>query len=66
MNLMHIDKITLFQFFCRGTYPPAVEYVNYLDRPNITLVEKFRNMQLEVEEPLENGELDHEVHVLYV
>ncbi|KAI3712040.1 hypothetical protein L1987_70589 [Smallanthus sonchifolius] len=44
----------------RGSYPPAVEYANHVDRAHITLVEKFRNIQLEVEEPLENGELDHE------
>ncbi|KAK9060480.1 hypothetical protein SSX86_021184 [Deinandra increscens subsp. villosa] len=62
MNLMHIDGITLLLLFCSGSYPPAVEYANHVDRSHITLVEKFRNMQLdlEVEEPLENGELDHE------
>ncbi|XP_024979157.1 coatomer subunit beta'-1-like [Cynara cardunculus var. scolymus] len=44
----------------RGSYPPAAEYVNYVDRPHVNLVEAFRNMQLDIEEPLENGGLDHE------
>ncbi|TQE04442.1 hypothetical protein C1H46_009962 [Malus baccata] len=46
----------------RGVYPPAEEYVNHVDKAHITLVEAFRNMQLEEEEePLENGEASHEV-----
>jgi coatomer subunit beta' len=44
----------------RSVYPPAEDYVNHIDRPHITLVETFRNMQIEEEEPLENGNLDHE------
>ncbi|KAK3002757.1 hypothetical protein RJ639_019894, partial [Escallonia herrerae] len=45
----------------RGKYPPAAEYVNYADRPYVNLVEAFINMQVDEEEPLENGGLDHEV-----
>ncbi|XP_076911658.1 coatomer subunit beta'-2-like [Bidens hawaiensis] len=45
----------------RGHYPPASEYVNHVNRPHITLVETFKNMQLDLEEePHENGDLDHE------
>ncbi|KAL3633027.1 hypothetical protein CASFOL_026011 [Castilleja foliolosa] len=46
----------------RGNYPPAAEYVQHLDRSTASLVEIYRNMQLEEEEePLENGGLDYEV-----
>ncbi|CAN4096867.1 unnamed protein product [Withania somnifera] len=44
----------------RGVYLPAADYVNYADRPTTNLVEAFSNMRMD-EEPLENGELDHEV-----
>nr|XP_016512620.1 PREDICTED: coatomer subunit beta'-1-like [Nicotiana tabacum]XP_016512629.1 PREDICTED: coatomer subunit beta'-1-like [Nicotiana tabacum] len=44
----------------RGVYPPAADYGNYADRPTTNLVEAFSNMRVD-EEPLENGELDHEV-----
>ncbi|KAH6761184.1 Coatomer [Perilla frutescens var. frutescens] len=44
----------------RGNYPPASEYVQHADRSTASLVEMFRNMQME-EEPLENGDLDYEV-----
>ncbi|KAI3727219.1 hypothetical protein L1987_67030 [Smallanthus sonchifolius] len=44
----------------RGHYPPAAEYVNHVDRSHVTLVETFKNMQLDDEELHENGELDHE------
>ncbi|KAL3631857.1 hypothetical protein CASFOL_024841 [Castilleja foliolosa] len=43
----------------RGNYPPAAEYVEHVDRSTASLVEIFRNMQLE-EEPLENGGLNYE------
>jgi len=37
-------------------YPPADQYVNHADKSHITLVEAFRNMQIEEEEEhLENG-----------
>ncbi|CAL2245583.1 unnamed protein product [Prunus armeniaca] len=45
----------------RGVYPPAEEYVNHVDKAHITLVEAFRNLQVDEEEPLENGEANHEV-----
>ncbi|XP_009786504.1 coatomer subunit beta'-2-like [Nicotiana sylvestris] len=44
----------------RGVYPPAADYGNYAGRPTTNLVEAFSNMRVD-EEPLENGELDHEV-----
>ncbi|KAF3649215.1 Coatomer subunit beta'-1 [Capsicum annuum] len=44
----------------RGGYPPATEYVNHADRSTNTLVEAFSNMRMD-EEPLENGDMDHEV-----
>ncbi|XP_022033682.1 coatomer subunit beta'-1 isoform X1 [Helianthus annuus] len=45
----------------RGIYPPATEYVNYVDRSHVNLVEVFKHMQLDDEEPHENGELNHEL-----
>ncbi|KAL3366453.1 hypothetical protein AABB24_011235 [Solanum stoloniferum] len=45
----------------RGVYPPAADYGNYADRPTSNLVEAFSNMRMDEEEPLENGEMDHEV-----
>jgi len=42
-------------------HPPAEDYQYHADKPHITLVEAFRNMQVEEEEPLENGDFDHEV-----
>ncbi|KAI7756896.1 hypothetical protein M8C21_030310 [Ambrosia artemisiifolia] len=44
----------------RGTYPPATEYVNYVDRSHVNLVEVFKHMQLDDEEPHENGEHNYE------
>lgn len=49
-----------FPYLCRGVYPPAADYGNYAGRPTTNLVEAFSNMRVD-EEPLENGELDHEV-----
>jgi len=44
-------------------YPPASEYVNQADKSHITLVEAFRNMQVEEgDQPLENGDSIHEVN----
>ncbi|KAI3738198.1 hypothetical protein L2E82_28220 [Cichorium intybus] len=43
----------------RGSYPPAVEYVKYVDRSRVNLVDAFKNMQFDDEEPVENGGLDH-------
>ncbi|KAK3219727.1 hypothetical protein Dsin_013697 [Dipteronia sinensis] len=44
-----------------GVYPPAEDYVNHVDKSRLTLVEAFRNMQIEEDESLENGDFDHEV-----
>ncbi|GFZ04144.1 coatomer, beta' subunit [Actinidia rufa] len=43
------------------SYPPALEYVKYADRSHVNLVEEFRNMQMDEDTPLENGDLNHEV-----
>ncbi|XP_075100485.1 coatomer subunit beta'-1 isoform X2 [Nicotiana tabacum] len=44
----------------RGVYPPAADYGNFADRPATNLVEAFSNMRMD-EEPLENGDMEHEV-----
>lgn len=54
-----IYLLTSLIITCRGVYPPAYEYLNHADKSQMTLVEAFRNMQ--IEEPLENGDYDHEV-----
>ncbi|KAG6422303.1 hypothetical protein SASPL_118870 [Salvia splendens] len=43
----------------RGKFPPAAEYMQHADRSIASLVEIFRNMQIE-DEHLENGGLDYE------
>ena len=55
-----------FQLICRGVYPPAADYLNRADRSQTTLVDAFRNMQIEDAEPLENGDFDHEVYYSYL
>ncbi|AEE75759.1 Coatomer, beta' subunit [Arabidopsis thaliana] len=45
----------------RGVYTAAENYPSHADKPSITLVEAFRNLQVEAEESLENGNIDHEV-----
>ncbi|RID50062.1 hypothetical protein BRARA_H00818 [Brassica rapa] len=45
----------------RGVYAAAENYATQADQPFITLVEAFRNLQVEAEEPLENGDRDDEV-----
>lgn len=54
--------ITPCLLFHRGVHPPAEEYVNHADKAHVTLVEAFRNMQVDEEEPFENGDADHEVY----
>ncbi|XP_048337202.1 coatomer subunit beta'-2 [Ziziphus jujuba] len=44
----------------RGVYAPAEEYTNHVDKLPITLVEAFRNMQVDEEEPFENGDANHD------
>ncbi|MBA0594876.1 hypothetical protein Gorai_011765, partial [Gossypium raimondii] len=44
----------------RGVYPLAADYLNHADRSKMTLLEAFRNMQIDDEEPLVNGVLDYE------
>ncbi|RWW82361.1 hypothetical protein BHE74_00009180 [Ensete ventricosum] len=52
----------------RGKYPPAEEYLSYVEKSNINLVEAFKSMQV-IEEslPLENGDSGHEVwmHLIF-
>ncbi|KAG5026055.1 hypothetical protein JHK86_021969 [Glycine max] len=46
----------------KGIYSPASEYVKQADKSHITLVEAFRNMQIEEgDQPLENGDSNHEL-----
>lgn len=51
--------------FARGVYPPAVEYANQADRSHATLVEAFRNMHVDEEELLENGDSNLEVCAVF-
>jgi len=62
LSLFHGFFVLILFFHYRGVYPPASEYVNQADKTHITLVEAFRNMQVEEEDqPLENGDSIHEV-----
>lgn len=46
----------------RGVYHPAEEYVNHAGKSHVTLVDAFRNMQIEEgDQPLENGDSNHEL-----
>uniref|UniRef100_A0A803NZY7 Coatomer subunit beta' n=1 Tax=Cannabis sativa TaxID=3483 RepID=A0A803NZY7_CANSA len=45
----------------RGVYPGAEEYLHHADKSHMTLVEAFRNLQVEEEELLENGDASYEV-----
>lgn len=62
-HFQHVfDKLTLF-FYYRGVYHPAEEYVNHANKAHVTLVDAFRNMQIEEgDHPLENGDSNHEVY----
>jgi coatomer subunit beta' len=44
----------------RGVYTGAKDYPSHADKSSMTLVEAFRNLQVEEEESLENGDMDHE------
>ncbi|WZY73557.1 hypothetical protein YC2023_005797 [Brassica napus] len=44
----------------RGVYAAAEDYPTHADKSAITLVEAFRNMQVEAEESMENGHMEHE------
>ena len=56
-----VKPINLLLFIYRGVYAAAENYATQADQPFITLVEAFRNLQVEAEEPFENGDGDHEV-----
>ncbi|XP_010462076.1 PREDICTED: coatomer subunit beta'-2-like isoform X2 [Camelina sativa] len=44
----------------RGVYTGAENYPSHADKSSMTLVEAFRNLQVEEEESLENGDIEHE------
>ncbi|KAB1210447.1 Coatomer subunit beta'-2 [Morella rubra] len=50
----------------RGAYAPAQEYANHANRSHHTLVEAFRTMQVDDEEPLENGDAHHKCTHIFV
>ncbi|CAH9088531.1 unnamed protein product [Cuscuta europaea] len=43
----------------RGSLPPASDYINQAHRTT-NLVEAFKNMKMDEDEPLQNGDLEHE------
>ncbi|KMZ59957.1 Coatomer subunit beta'-1 [Zostera marina] len=47
----------------RSNYPPAEEFLNYIDKSSINLIETFKSMHIREEEDeiLENGETTNEV-----
>ncbi|KNA15992.1 hypothetical protein SOVF_093220 [Spinacia oleracea] len=47
----------------RGNYPPAEQYLQYAEKSKIDLVEAFKSMQIEEDQPLENGDTVHEDEV---
>jgi len=46
-------------YLCRGSYPPAEQYLQFAERSRTDLVEAFKSMQIE-DQPLENGDTAHE------
>ncbi|KAH9622387.1 hypothetical protein KSS87_012785 [Heliosperma pusillum] len=44
----------------RGSYPPAELYLQYAERSKTDLVEAFKSMQIEEDQPHENGDIMHE------
>lgn len=61
--MLVVNSYIFYIWICRGNFPPAAEYVQHADRSTASLVETFRNMQIEEDEHLENGGLDYEVEV---
>jgi len=61
-----LDYILTRSCLNRGVYPPAEEYMTYAERPNESLVEAFKSMNMEEEIPSENGDPAHEVVHLVV
>ncbi|KAL9678870.1 hypothetical protein QQ045_016721 [Rhodiola kirilowii] len=45
----------------RSTYPPAQEYLNFAEKSHVNPVEAFRNLHVEEDEHLENGDAEHEL-----
>nr|QEX51140.1 coatomer subunit beta'-1-like isoform X1 [Cymbidium ensifolium] len=45
----------------RGTYPSAEEYLSHVEKLNVNLVESFKNVKINDDLPLENGESGNEV-----
>jgi coatomer subunit beta' len=46
---------------CRDGYPPAEDYFRYMGITNRDLLEEFKNMQVNGDIPVENGDSFHEV-----
>lgn len=46
---------------CREHYPPATDYLKYVRSTNENLVAKIKNLHLNSEVPVENGNYVHEV-----
>ncbi|KAH9615444.1 hypothetical protein KSS87_021359 [Heliosperma pusillum] len=44
----------------RGSYPHAEQYLQYAQRSKTDLVEAFKSRQMEDDQPLENGDTEHE------
>ncbi|XP_074275969.1 coatomer subunit beta'-2-like isoform X2 [Silene latifolia] len=44
----------------RGSYPSAEQYLKYAERSKTDLVEAFKSMQIEEDQPHENGDVTHE------
>ncbi|KAK9690312.1 hypothetical protein RND81_09G119000 [Saponaria officinalis] len=42
----------------RSSYPPAEQYLHYAERSKTDLVEAFKSMQIEEDQPLENVDID--------
>jgi coatomer subunit beta' len=44
----------------RNDYPPAEDYLKYVGKMNVDLIEEFKNMEVNGEVPFENGDSIHE------
>jgi len=63
MHFHYVLDLLIPFFYYRGVYHPAEEYVNHAGKSHVTLVDAFRNMQIEEgDQPLENGDSNHEVY----
>lgn len=58
---IHKPLLNQLFFIFRGVYTAAENYPSHAEKSSMTLVEAFRNLQVEEEESFENGDIDHEV-----